>query len=371
MEEAKGLKGVVVGSTHISTVGKGIGLHYFGYPVEDLAKQCCFEQVAYLILHKELPSALQLKEFQAKIAGYRDLPPALKQILERIPRDSNPIDVMRTGCSALGTLEPELGRKPEDIALRLISCFASILLYWHHFVTSSKRINCVTSPSDSIALHFLKLLSLTPSHDPLVIKAVDVSLILYAEHEFNTSTFAARVAASTLSDFYSCVTTAISTLRGPLHGGANEGAMKMLAGFKNPSDALEKIELMRKRKQLFMGFGHRVYKGTDPRATIMKEYSRALSLKPFGDKNLFKVSETMEEYLRREMGIYPNLDFYVASTYKQCGIPVDYFPSLFVIARTTGWAAHIFEQRTNNKLIRPSARYEGPEPRSLPARPKL
>ena len=366
MEEAKGLKGVIVGSTKVSSMENGVAMRYFGYPVADLAKHCCFEEVAYLILFKELPTAPQLKDFQAKIARYRDLPPALKQALERIPIDSNPMDVMRTGCSMLGTLEPELGRKPEEIATRLISCFASILLYWHHFVTSNKRITCLTSPEDSVALHFLKLLTQRAVHDPVVVRAIDVSLILYAEHEFNTSTFAARVTASTLSDFYSCIVSAIATLRGPLLGGANEGAMKMLAGFKNPTDALEKTEEMKKRKQLFMGFAHRADNLMDPRAAIIKEHSRMLAEKPFGDKNLFEISEAMEGYLLREMNITPSLDFYVASTYNQCGVPAQYVPGLYVFARTAGWAAHIFEQRTNNKLIRPSARYEGPEPRPIP-----
>lgn len=371
MEEAKGLKGVVAGRTRVSTVGKGVGFRYFGYAVKELAEHCSFEQVAYLLLYRDLPSQEQLRDFQRKVAGFRDLPPALKQVLERLPRDSNPVDVMRTGCSALGTLEPEPGHKPEDMAIRLLGSFSSILLYWHHFVISSKRISCVTAPEDSVALHFLKLLTLSPNHDPLVVKALDVSLILYAEHEFSSSTYVARMAASTLSDFYSCMTAAIGTLRGPLHGGANEGAMKMLEGFKSPSDALEKVELMRKRKQLFMGFGHRIYKGADPRAAIIKDYAKQLTSKPFGNRKLFTIAEAMEGYLLKEAGISANMDLYVAVAYRQCGIPAAFFPCLFVIARTPGWTAHISEQRGDNKLIKPLLRYNGPGPRDVSARAKL
>lgn len=368
MEEAKGLKGVVAGSTRICTVGKGVGLRFLGYDVKELTQHCCFEQVAYLLLYRELPSTDQLTEFQRRVAASRDLQPALKQVLERLPRDSSPVDVMRTGCSALGTLDPEPGHKPEDMAIRLLGSFASILLYWHHFSTSGKRISCVTSPTDSVSLHFLKLLTLTAEQDSLVVKALDVSLILYAEHEFSSSTYVARMAASTLSDYYSCVTAAICTLRGPLHGGANEGAMKMLAGFKSPGDVLEKVEQMRKRKQLFMGFGHRIYKGLDPRAVIMKDYARQLTKKPFGNSKLFTIAETLEGALQRE-GISANMDLYVAVTYKQCGLPVSYFPCLFVLARTPGWTAHISEQRGDNKLLKPLLRYTGPAPREM--QPKL
>lgn len=371
MEEAKGLKGVVAGRTRVSTVGKGVGFRYFGYAVEELTQHCHFEQVAYLLLYRDLPDREQLADFQRKVAGFRDLSPALKQVLERLPRDSNPVDVMRTGCSALGTLEPEPGHKPEDMAIRLLGSFASILLYWHHFVTSSKRISCVTAPEDSVVLHFLKLLTQSPNHDPLVVKALDVSLILYAEHEFSTSTYVARMAASTLSDYYSCVTAAIGALRGPLHGGANEGALKLLEGFKSPSDALEKVELMRKRKQLFMGFGHRIYKGADPRAALIKDYAQQLTSKPFGQRKLFTIAEAMEGYLLREAGIAANMDLYVAITYRQCGIPAAYFPCLFVIARTPGWTAHISEQRGDNKLLKPLLRYSGPAPREVSARAKL
>jgi 2-methylcitrate synthase len=366
--EAKGLAGVYAGTTSICTVGKGLGLSYRGYDIAELAEFCNFEQVSYLLIHGELPNAEQSLQYQEKLFRSRELHPSLKRVLEELPRGTHPMDVLRTGCSVMGALEPErLLDEQFDIATRLIGSFGSMLFYWHHWVESGLRIDTVTQPSDSIAFHLFKLMTLNAKQpDPLVVRALDVSLILYAEHEFNASTFAARVTASTLSDFYSAICAAISTLRGPLHGGANEAAMQMLEKFSDPQEALAGVQLMRASKKLIFGFGHRVYKKEDPRSPIIKRYSRALSQKPFGNPNLFAISEAVERYMVEEVKIYPNLDFYSASTYNQCGLPTSFFTPFFVISRTAGWAAHIIEQRADNKLIRPSARYNGPDIRRVP-----
>jgi len=362
----EGSKGIIVGATPLSEgVVKG-QVRYYGYAVPDLVQHCSFEEVAHLLLYKELPTAVQLKSFQQQVAGFRDLPPALKQVLERIPRATHPTDVLRTACSTLGTLEPELGRRPDAIALRLLSCFSSILLYWHHFASSGTRIACVTSPEDSIALHFLKLLTQRLVHDPLIVKAIDTTLTIYAEYEFNVSTFAARVTASTLSDFYSCVIAAIATVRGPLLSGASEGVVRLMSAFKSPADALEKLHEMRKRRQLFPSFHSQPSAVPDSRTPLLRTLSHSLSTQPFGQRDFQSIADAMEDYLQRKASIYPSLDFFIGTVYRHCGVPEDCYAGLYVLARSVGWAAHIFEQRGANKLIRPTALYEGQEPRPVP-----
>ena len=358
-----GLAGITAGDSAVSTVGIGLGLNYRGYNIEDLAAHCTFEEVAFLLLKERLPTKSELQEFQNQIAQNRWIPEQLRTVLELIPKDAHPMDVMRTITSYLGIIEPETKDNCQmKISIRLISIFGPSILYWYHFVHSGIRIKGETDPKDSIAENFMKLLLLKDNIDPLVIKAFDVSLILYAEHEFNASTFACRVTVSTLADFYSGITTAIGTLRGPLHGGANEAAMDFLAPIKDVNDAETVVSEYFRNKKLIMGFGHRVYKKGDPRSPIIKEYSRKLSQKPFGKPMLFKVSEYIEKKVMDEKKMYPNLDYYSASTYHQCNIPTELFTPIFVISRTTGWAAHIFEQRANNKLIRPLSNYTGPEP---------
>ncbi len=360
----RGLAGIVAGTTRLSTVGKeGHGLTYRGYAIEELAEKTTFEEVAWLLLRGALPTADQLSSYRSELRLNRDLPEPLKNILEQLPAQAHPMDVLRTGCSALGTMEPETDDRPGlSIADRLLAVFPSMLMYWHHFHHSNQRID-VAGDDDSIAAHFLRLLH-ERKPDAEQVRALDASLILYAEHEFNASTFAARIAASTLSDFYSAITSGIGTLRGPLHGGANEAAFELIRQFADPDEAETGIMKMLNEKRKIMGFGHRVYRSCDPRSAIIEHWAARLS-NSSGDTRMYDVSRRIDEVMHREKGLFPNLDFYCATAYHMLGIPTPYFTPLFVVARTSGWAAHVIEQRSDNRLIRPSADYIGPAQRPV------
>jgi 2-methylcitrate synthase len=360
-----GLEGVVVGSTAISTVGKeGVGLTYRGYDIHDLAKYSTFEEVAYLLIYGSLPTLAQLQAYREKLVNLRQIPDEVKRLLEAIPSAAHPMDVLRTSVSILGTLESESAKfTGHHIADRLLACIPTMLLYWNQFHTKNERIDPTTSKEQTIAGYFLDVLHGKKPEDEQR-RAVDVSLILYAEHEFNASTFAARVTTSTESDFYSATVSAIGTLRGPLHGGANEEAMRLISMFKTPDEAEKGIKDMLAKKVKIMGFGHRVYKISDPRSDIIKEWSRKLS-EHARDGYLYAVSERIEKVMWDEKKLFPNLDFYSASAYHFCGIATPLFTPIFVMARTSGWSAHIIEQRANNRLIRPEATYDGPAPREF------
>jgi 2-methylcitrate synthase len=355
-----GLRGQVAGETALCTVGKtGTGLTYRGYDISVLAENAKFEEVAYLLLKGRLPTQTELNDYINKIKSLRDLPQALKDVLERIPADAHPMDVMRTGCSVLGNLEIEKDFSQQDEVIdRLLAAFPSIICYWYAFTHEGKRIDTALD-DDSIGGHFLHMLSGDVPNE-LFTQVMNVSLILYAEHEFNASTFSARVCASTLSDMHSCITGAIGTLRGPLHGGANEAAMDMIQNWTSAEEAEGEIMAMLARKDKIMGFGHAIYSESDPRNTIIKQWSEKLA-EHVDDMALYPVSVRCEEVMWREKKLFCNADFFHASAYHFMGIPTKLFTPIFVMSRLTGWAAHVKEQRSNNRIIRPSADYTGPE----------
>ncbi|MFH4702473.1 2-methylcitrate synthase [Vibrio alginolyticus] len=356
-----GLRGQSAGSTALCTVGKtGTGLTYRGYDITDLANNAQFEEVAHLLLRGHLPNQQELDAYKTHLLSLRGLPAELKQALELIPASAHPMDVMRTGCSVLGNLEQEMSFEEQLKATeRMLALFPAIICYWYRFSHDGVRINTEDQTEDCIGGYFLRLLT-DKAPSALHKQVMHCSLILYAEHEFNASTFAARVCASTLSDIHSCITAAIGTLRGPLHGGANEAAMEMVEDWQTPDEAEANIMKMLANKDKIMGFGHAIYRESDPRNALIKRWSKELS-KQVGDTHLYAVSERVESVMKREKGLFCNADFFHASAYHFMDIPTKLFTPIFVMSRLTGWAAHVYEQRANNRIIRPSADYTGPD----------